>query len=34
MVTGIVGQIALMPRTGPKPLVGLGMLIAAAVMVG
>jgi EmrB/QacA subfamily drug resistance transporter len=33
MVTGIVGQIVLMPRTGPKPLVGLGMLIAAAGMV-
>ena len=33
VVTGIVGQIVLMPRTGPKPLVGLGMLIAAAGMV-
>jgi EmrB/QacA subfamily drug resistance transporter len=33
MVTGIAGQIVLMPRTGPKPLVGLGMLIAAAGMV-
>ena len=33
MVTGIVGQIVLMPRTGPKPLVGLGMLIAAGGMV-
>jgi EmrB/QacA subfamily drug resistance transporter len=28
-----VGQIALMPRTGPKPLVGLGLLIAAGGMV-
>jgi EmrB/QacA subfamily drug resistance transporter len=33
VVTGIVGQILLMPRTGPKPLVGFGMLIAAAGMV-
>jgi EmrB/QacA subfamily drug resistance transporter len=32
MVSGLVGQIVLMPRTGPKPLVGLGMLIAAAGM--
>ena len=28
-----VGQIVLMPRTGPKPLVGLGLLIAAGGMV-
>jgi EmrB/QacA subfamily drug resistance transporter len=28
-----VGQIALMPRTGPKPLVGLGLLVAAGGMV-
>jgi EmrB/QacA subfamily drug resistance transporter len=27
------GQTALMPRTGPKPLVGLGLLVAAAGMV-
>jgi EmrB/QacA subfamily drug resistance transporter len=33
MVTGITGQIVLMPRTGPKPLIVLGMLIAAAGMV-
>jgi EmrB/QacA subfamily drug resistance transporter len=33
MATGIIGQIVLMPRTGPKPLVGLGMLIAATGMV-
>jgi hypothetical protein len=28
-----VGQIVLMPRTGPKPLIGLGLLIAAGGMV-
>jgi len=33
MVSANVGQVVLMPRTGPKPLVGLGMLIAAAGMV-
>jgi EmrB/QacA subfamily drug resistance transporter len=33
MVSASVGQIVLMPRTGPRPLVGLGMLIAAAGMV-
>jgi EmrB/QacA subfamily drug resistance transporter len=33
MVSANVGQIVLMPRTGPKPLVGLGMLIAAGGMV-
>jgi EmrB/QacA subfamily drug resistance transporter len=33
MVSASVGQIVLMPRTGPKPLTGLGMLIAAAGMV-
>ena len=27
------GQIMLMPRTGPKPLAGLGMLIAAGGMI-
>jgi hypothetical protein len=33
IVSASIGQIVLMPRTGPKPLVGLGMLIAAAGMV-
>jgi EmrB/QacA subfamily drug resistance transporter len=33
MVSANVGQILLMPRTGPKPLVMLGMLTAAAGMV-
>jgi EmrB/QacA subfamily drug resistance transporter len=33
MVSATAGQIVLMPRTGPKPLVGLGMLTAAAGMV-
>jgi EmrB/QacA subfamily drug resistance transporter len=33
MVSANVGQIVLMPRTGPRPLVGLGMLIAAGGMV-
>ena len=33
MVSASVGQIVLMPRTGPKPLTGLGMLITAAGMV-
>jgi EmrB/QacA subfamily drug resistance transporter len=33
MVSASVGQIVLMPRTGPKPMVGLGMLIAAGGMV-
>jgi len=33
MVSAGVGQIVLMPRTGPKPLVGLGMLLAAGGMV-
>jgi EmrB/QacA subfamily drug resistance transporter len=33
MVSAMVGQVVLMPRTGPKPLVALGMLIAAAGMV-
>jgi hypothetical protein len=33
IVSANVGQIVLMPRTGPKPLVGLGLLIAAAGMV-
>jgi EmrB/QacA subfamily drug resistance transporter len=33
MVSANVGQIVLMPRTGPKPLVGLGMLVAAGGMV-
>jgi len=33
IVSAGLGQIVLMPRTGPKPLVGLGMLIAAAGMV-
>jgi len=33
IVSANVGQIVLMPRTGPKPLVGLGMLIAAGGMV-
>ncbi len=33
MVSATAGQIVLMPRTGPKPLVGAGMLIAAAGMV-
>lgn len=30
MISANIGQIVLMPRTGPKPLVGLGMLAAAA----
>ena len=30
MISANVGQIVLMPRTGPKPLVGFGMLAAAA----
>jgi EmrB/QacA subfamily drug resistance transporter len=33
MVSANAGQVVLMPRTGPKPLVGLGMLVAAAGMV-
>jgi hypothetical protein len=33
MVSANIGQIVLMPRTGPKPLIGLGMLIAAGGMV-
>jgi hypothetical protein len=33
MVSANVGQIVLMPRTGPKPLMGLGMLVAAGGMV-
>jgi EmrB/QacA subfamily drug resistance transporter len=33
MVFANVSQIVLMPRTGPKPLVGFGLLIAAAGMV-
>jgi hypothetical protein len=33
MVTSNVANIILMPRVGPKPLVGLGMLIAAGGMV-
>jgi EmrB/QacA subfamily drug resistance transporter len=33
MMSASLGQIVLMPRTGPKPLVGLGMLIAAGGMV-
>jgi hypothetical protein len=33
MVSASAGQIVLMPRTGPKPMVGLGMLIAAGGMV-
>jgi EmrB/QacA subfamily drug resistance transporter len=33
MVSANVGQIVLMPRTGPKPLMGLGMLAAAGGMV-
>jgi EmrB/QacA subfamily drug resistance transporter len=33
MVSANVGQIVLMPRTGPRPLIGLGMLIAAGGMV-
>jgi EmrB/QacA subfamily drug resistance transporter len=33
MVSAIVGQIVLMPRTGPKPMVAFGMLVAAAGMV-
>jgi len=32
MVSAAAGQVVLMPRTGPKPLVGLGMLTAAAGM--
>ena len=30
MIAANVGQVVLMPRTGPKPLIGLGMLAAAA----
>jgi len=33
MLSANIGQIVLMPRTGPKPLMGLGMLIAAAGLV-
>jgi EmrB/QacA subfamily drug resistance transporter len=33
MISANVGQIVLMPRTGPKPLVAIGMLVAAAGMV-
>jgi EmrB/QacA subfamily drug resistance transporter len=33
MVSANVGQIVLMPRTGPKPLMGIGMLVAAGGMV-
>jgi hypothetical protein len=33
MVFANVSQIVLMPRTGPKPLVGFGLLVAAAGMV-
>lgn len=33
MVSAMAAQVVLMPRTGPKPLVGLGMLTAAAGMV-
>jgi EmrB/QacA subfamily drug resistance transporter len=33
MMSAALGQIVLMPRTGPRPLVGLGMLIAAGGMV-
>jgi EmrB/QacA subfamily drug resistance transporter len=33
MMSAAVGQIVLMPRTGPRPLVALGMLIAAGGMV-
>jgi EmrB/QacA subfamily drug resistance transporter len=33
MVSANIGQIVLMPRFGPKPLMGLGMLVAAAGMV-
>jgi hypothetical protein len=33
LVSVNLGQIVLMPRTGPKPLVGLGLLIAADGMV-
>ncbi len=32
MISANVGQIVLMPRIGPKPLIGLGMLAAAAGM--
>jgi len=32
MASAIVGQIVLMPRVGPRPLVGLGMLLAAVGM--
>jgi EmrB/QacA subfamily drug resistance transporter len=32
VISASAGQTALMPRTGPKPLIGLGMLIAAAGM--
>ena len=33
LVSVNVGQLVLMPRTGPKPLIGLGLLIAAGGMV-
>jgi hypothetical protein len=33
MVSATAGQVVLMPRTGPRPLVGFGMLTAAAGMV-
>jgi hypothetical protein len=33
MMSAYVGQTVLMPRTGPKPLMGLGMLVAAGGMV-
>ena len=33
LVSVNVGQIVLMPRTGPKPLIGLGLLIASGGMV-
>ena len=33
MIMAMISNIVLMPRIGPKPLVGLGMLIAAAGMV-
>jgi EmrB/QacA subfamily drug resistance transporter len=32
MASAITGQIVLMPRVGPRPLIGLGMLLAAAGM--
>lgn len=30
MATGLASNIVLLPRTGPRPLVVLGMLLAAA----